>query len=332
MARSCVILLLNGVADGPVGITLDILGAAARVLSAGLAGKRRTRPMLVPRVVSLDGKPVISAAGRTLTVDGRFSLRGLRRGDCVVFPGMGLATREDIDAAFMRRDVSQAARLIAKVVARGATVAASCSATFVVGASGALDHGEATTTWWLTREFSQRFPNVTLRADRMVVTSGAILTAGSAFAHADLVLSLLARAGGPTLAQLVSRYLVIDERPSQARYMIADHLRTDDPSLRKLERFVLAHLDQMLTTSDLALAAGTSPRTLARRMSTALGTTPQRFVQRMKVERAVHLLETTDDSVDAIAAHVGYADPAAFRRVLRREVGRSPRELRRRSA
>lgn len=329
MTRSCVILLLDGVADGPVGITLDILGAATRVVSAGLAGKRRTRPALVPRVVSLDGKAVTSAAGRTLTVDGAFSLRGLRRGDYVVFPGLGLATKEDIDKAFLRSDVTKAARLIEKAVARGVTVAASCSATFVLGASGVLDEAEATTTWWLQREFARRFPRVTLRADRMVVTSGLTFTAGSAFAHADLVLAIVARAGGPTLAQLVSRYLVIDERPSQARYMVAEHLRTDDPSLRKLERFVIAHLDRILTTADLAQAAGTSPRTLARRMEAALGTTPQHFVQRLKVERAVHLLETTDDSVDAIAACVGYADPAAFRRVLRREVGRSPRELRR---
>lgn len=332
MPRNCTILLLDGVADGPVGMTLDILGAAERIVRAGLAGARRTRSTLVPRLVSLDGAPVRSAAGRTLSVDGALSLRALQRGDYLVLPGLGFATAEDLDAAFKRDDVIKAARLIGKAVARGVTVAASCSATFVVAASGVLDNGEATTTWWLQREFARRYPHITLRADRMVVASGFALTAGSAFAHVDLVLAILTRAGGPTLARLVSRYLVVDERPSQARYMIGNHLRTEDASLRKLERFVIAHLDQALTTATLSRAAGTSPRTLARRFKLALGTTPQRFVQRLKVERAVHLLETTQESVDAIAAQVGYADPAAFRRVLRREVGRAPRELRRRAS
>ncbi len=39
-------------------------------------------------------------------------------------------------------------------------------------------------------------------------------------------------------------------------------------------------------------------------------------------------LETTDRSIDDIAARVGYADPAAFRRVFRRETGETPRARR----
>ena len=53
--------------------------------------------------------------------------------------------------------------------------------------------------------------------------------------------------------------------------------------------------------------------------------TPQRFVQRVRVAHAEHLLETTRASVEEVAARVGYADPAAFRRVFRRHTGASPR-------
>jgi transcriptional regulator GlxA family with amidase domain len=42
----------------------------------------------------------------------------------------------------------------------------------------------------------------------------------------------------------------------------------------------------------------------------------------------VHLLETTQRPVDEVAAGVGYADAAAFRRVFRRETGEAPRERR----
>jgi transcriptional regulator GlxA family with amidase domain len=56
--------------------------------------------------------------------------------------------------------------------------------------------------------------------------------------------------------------------------------------------------------------------------------TPQEFVQRVRMAHAAHLLETTQASVEAIAARVGYADPAAFRRVFRRHLGDSPREMR----
>lgn len=78
----------------------------------------------------------------------------------------------------------------------------------------------------------------------------------------------------------------------------------------------------------MARATATSPRTLARRVRSALGTSPLRLAQRLRVSRAAHLLETTKASVDEVAARVGYADAAAFRRVFRRETGTSPRARR----
>jgi transcriptional regulator GlxA family with amidase domain len=71
---------------------------------------------------------------------------------------------------------------------------------------------------------------------------------------------------------------------------------------------------------------------LARKVAKGLGLTPQRFAHRLRVAQAVHLLETTQHPVDEVAARVGYADPAAFRRIFRRETGESPRARRTRSS
>jgi transcriptional regulator GlxA family with amidase domain len=330
--RTVLVFVLEGVSDGAVGITLDVLGAANRVESLGLLPGRARPRRLEARLVSLDGEPVRTASGRALPVDGRATLRGRARDDILVVPGLGMDTPGAIDAELRRETVLRGLDFIRRAAELGLTVAASCSATFLLGAAGVLDGGPATTTWWLARDFARRFPAVDVRVDSMVVAHRRVLTAGSAFAHADLMLTLLARASGPSLARLVSRFLVVDERPSQARYMIAEHLRTDDAALRRFERFVREHLHRVVSVEEMARAAGTSSRTLARRLEEQLGTTPLRFVQRLRAERAVQLLETTARSVEAIASEVGYADPAAFRRVLRRETGRSPREFRARSA
>ncbi|MEO7455329.1 MAG: helix-turn-helix domain-containing protein, partial [Gemmatimonadaceae bacterium] len=66
----------------------------------------------------------------------------------------------------------------------------------------------------------------------------------------------------------------------------------------------------------------------ARRVARATGMSPVQFLQRVRVERAVELLETTTLSVEEIARRVGYAEPTTLRRLLRREAGALPRELR----
>jgi transcriptional regulator GlxA family with amidase domain len=194
----------------------------------------------------------------------------------------------------------------------------------VLAASGALDEQDATTTWWLGPTFARSFPRVRLRHDRMVIRSGRVFTAGSAFAHADLVLGILTHTVSPSLASLVAKYLVLDERASQARYMVLDHLRSSVPVVQALERYIGSNIGRQLSVSKMARATATSPRTLARRLDDALGVSPLHFAQRLRIAHAVHLIETMHESIDAIAARVGYADPAAFRRIFRRETGEAP--------
>lgn len=141
------------------------------------------------------------------------------------------------------------------------------------------------------------------------------------------MLSIVARTISPSLAHMIARYLLIDERASQARYMVLEHIRSSDPVVRRLERSITANLERQLSLDEMATATATASRTLARRLHAALRTTPQRFAQRLRASRAVHLLETTTESVERIAERVGYADAASFRRVLRRETGGTPRSF-----
>lgn len=318
-------VVFTGAADGPLGVALDVVATAARL-------QRGRGTPLRQRVVSIDGAPVRSGTGRPIAVDGALSLRGLDRDDVLVVPGLSAATPAAIDALLRRPDVIAGAARLARAAARGATVAASCSASFVLAAAGLLDGREATTTGWLADELARRFPAVRVRADRMVVTDGAVWTAGAALAHADLVLALVARRCGPSVAHLVARYLVLDQRSSQARYMVLAHLRSDDAVVRAIEAHVLRHLDRRISLAELARTTGTSQRTLARRVQLAVGTSVQGLVQRVRMAEAAHLLDTSRASVEAIAAAVGYADPAAFRRMFHRHAGEAPRVRRARAA
>jgi transcriptional regulator GlxA family with amidase domain len=205
----------------------------------------------------------------------------------------------------------------------------SCGGAFLLAEAGVLEGHTATTTWWLAPQLQRRCPGARIEAERALVVDGRLVTAGAVFAQADLVLHVVARACGPTLSRRVARLLLLSTHASQAAFMAVQQLAANDTTVRRAEAWARARLGDSFSVVDMARAAGASPRTLARRLAEAVGTTPIGFVQRLRVEQAVHLLETTSLSPEEVSSRVGYAGADALRRVMRKHVNASPREVRR---
>jgi Transcriptional regulator containing an amidase domain and an AraC-type DNA-binding HTH domain len=235
-----------------------------------------------------------------------------------------------LEAALTRPDVQDAASVLRRWAQQGATVSAACIGTFVLAESGLLDAQRATTTWWLAPLFRKRYPTVVLDESNMIVKSGRFVTAGAALGHVDLALWLV-RSVSPQLAALTAKYLIIDSRPLQSAYALADHLVHDDPIVQRFEGWARARLTRGFSLDEAAKAAGASKRTLARHMQDVLGKSPLAYFQSLRVERAVHLLKTGNASVEEIATRVGYADGATLRSLLRRRLNLGVKEIRRRA-
>jgi transcriptional regulator GlxA family with amidase domain len=217
--------------------------------------------------------------------------------------------------------------LLARTRDRGATIASACAGTFLLAEAGILDGLRATTTWWLSPAFRARYPRVLLDYSQMVISCEGITTAGAAFGHIDLALAIV-RAGSPALADLVARYLVVDERPSQSAYTIPSALAQSDPTVAAFERWIREHLADPFRMADAAKAVGVSERTLQRSVQRTIGTSPIRFVQDLRIERARHLLRTTDMSVETISRRVGYEHAHTLRVLLRERTGKTASALR----
>lgn len=247
--------------------------------------------------------------------------------DWAVVPAIGFKMPGPLEKALSRPDIADAARAINGWAAGGASVAAACIGTFVLAESGLLDHREATTTWWLAPLFRRRYPSVRLTEGRMIVKSGKVVTAGAALGHMDLALWII-RQKSPRLAALTARYLIVDSRPSQSAYVLVDHLAHTDPLVERFESWARGALERGFSLEEAAGATSSSKRTLARRMQTVLGKSPLAYFQDLRVERAVHLLKTTDHGVEEIAARVGYSDGVTLRTLLRRRLGLGVKEIR----
>ncbi len=293
------------------------LTALIDVLSTAHAQRPRVDPSIPPIRIDVIGTGRTVTTGAGLTVPVTMHLRDLPAADVVVVPALGTMTAEDTLSALAARTSRAIIRALGGLDPEVTTVAAACTGVFTLAESGLLDRRRATTSWWLGAAFRSRYPSVVLDLDSMVVADAGVVTAGAAFAHIDLALALVRRVS-PGLAGHVARLLVIDERAAQSAYLVTDYLNHNDPLVLAFEQQARARLAEALDVRELAAAIGTSPRTLERRTQAALGMSPLALVQRLRAERAAHLLRTTAQSVEQIAPQVGYANASTLRALLRR--------------
>lgn len=251
----------------------------------------------------------------------------IERADLLIVPARAVRRPAEVLDYVMGDESLPVRTLIARTRERGTAIASACAGTFLLVEAGILDGQRATTTWWLSPAFRSRYGAVDLDESRMVVVSDGITTAGAAFGHVDLALAVV-RASSPAVADLVTRYLVVDERPSQAVYAIPSALAQSDPTVAAFERWARERLTEPITIPQAAKALGVSERTLQRSVQHALGTSPIRFIQDLRVERAFHLLRTTKQSLETISRKVGYEHPNTLRVLLRERTGKSTTALR----
>jgi len=216
---------------------------------------------------------------------------------------------------------------VAELYTAGSSLAAACTGTFFLAEAGVLDGLLATTSWWLGPAFRLRYTAVRLDDSRALARDGRVTTAGAAFAHIDLALSIVAQQS-PALAEMVARYLVIGDRPSQAVFAVPSHLAGTDPTVTAFERWVRSHVAEPLQISRVAAAIGVSERTLQRTTAAALGMSPIGFLQEIRLDEATFLLRTTSQTVDAVAAAVGYQNTSTLRALVRRRRGTTISALR----
>jgi transcriptional regulator GlxA family with amidase domain len=312
------ILALDGVFDTGLTTLLDTLATANE-----LALIQGVTP--APFEVEVVGfkRQIRTALGLRLSVE---PLSSVGKPDWIVVPALNAKTRDLLLAALERRDVIEAKNRLRAWRESGIGIAAACVGTFVLAESGLLDDKEATTTWSLAPLFRERYSSVRLNDSHMVVASNGIVTAGAAMGHLDLALWFV-RQVSPELATLVARFLLIDNRTSQARYVIPDYLAHADPLIERFERWSRENLANGFSLQAAASALSVHTRTLQRRTEVVLGKSPLAFFQDLRVQRAQQLVLDGCD-MDTIASKVGYADASTLRNLLRRKLGRGIKELR----
>ncbi|MEU5983655.1 helix-turn-helix domain-containing protein [Streptomyces sp. NPDC047434] len=259
---------------------------------------------------------------------GRFRLEpdagldGLRDAGTVIVPGWADV---DVDPPVELVDAVRAAH------EAGARVASLCTGAFVLAAAGLLDGRRATTHWAHTDVLAARHPLVEVDPDVLYVDNGTVLTSAGKAAAMDLCLHMVRLDHGSAFANTVARRLVVPPHRAggQAQFVTAPVPARDDHPLADLLPWVIERLDQPLTVEDLARRANMSSRHLGRHFRSVTGTTPLQWLLNQRIRRAQELLESTGDSVDAVAEATGMGTATTLRRHFNRTLGVPPDAYRR---
>lgn len=314
------LLVIPGAFASSVTVTLDILATATSV------GERRGLATPRWRICGPQPGPVTLGHGLQLQVE------PIEQNDqdnsCWVIPGIGVG---DIGLLEQRLQEPWAAPLLSALrthIANGQEIAASCSAVFLLHAAGLLEGRRVTTSWWLAPHLQEISPGCRVDPDFMVLADPPLTTAGAAFAQTDLMLHLLRRRLSPEIADSVSKALLLDRRQLQSPFVIPAVLVQGNALISRLTAQIEDSLPELPGVKALAASLGMSERTLSRHVRKATGHSTRQLIQRVQLNKARALLESGKYSVEAVSAQVGYQDATALRRLIRRLLNSTPRQLR----
>jgi transcriptional regulator GlxA family with amidase domain len=262
--------------------------------------------------------------GDCITLRPHASIATAKRPDLILIPSVGENVIGNLDRL---RPFVPWIKLCAR---QGTRVVSLCTGAFLLAETGLLDGRAATTHWFLADLFRKTYPKVKLRPERLIVDEGNVITSGAATSFLDLALYLIELYNGHQAAVLVAKAFLIEmgRRTQLPHTIFAIHNMHNDQQILWIQQFIQQNLGCGLTTEMMAKKLDMSVRNFDRRFRNAVGEAPSLYVQKLRVEKAKRLLETTDGSIEEIIANVGYEDERSFRRLFCSLTGLSPKGYR----
>ncbi|MFT4571785.1 MAG: transcriptional regulator GlxA family with amidase domain [Hyphomicrobiaceae bacterium] len=273
--------------------------------------------------ISSGTEPIRTSCGMRVVPDATY--RGIRRKlDTLVIAGgdVSRVIRDHAFLAWVRQQRTKARR-----------TASVCTGAFVLAEAGLLNGRRATTHWNFADQLRDQYPDVEVDADALFVAQDDIYTSAGVTAGMDLALALVEEDHGRPLALQVARQLVLFLKRPGGQSQFSAHLSAQsmtEGKLQALSEWIVDHLDHELDVEALAQRAAMSPRNFARVFLEETGTTPAKFVEKARVDRARRDLEDSNLSLDEIATASGFGNSERMRRTFQRHLNVVPQDYRQR--
>lgn len=214
---------------------------------------------------------------------------------------------------------------------RGARLVSICSGAFALAAAGVLDGRSATTHWIYADLLAREYPAIEVDPAPLYVDGGRVLTSAGCAAGLDLCLHIVRTDHGVRVANDVARRLVISPHRAGGQAQYIDNPvpePTADGRIAAGMAWAMEHLDQPITLDELAERSALSRRSYLRQFAKATGTTPIKWLIEQRIQASLVLLESSDLSIEQIAARVGFESPVTYRHHFVRQMHTTPSDYR----
>ncbi|MGW8886695.1 GlxA family transcriptional regulator [Streptomyces sp. NPDC055749] len=320
MPHRIVVLALDGLLPFELGIPQRIFG---RTLPAGPHGSGRKLYDVV--TCSVGARRIVRTdADFTITVE--HGPEALARADTVIVPAS-----YELGPVFTEGRLTEELAAAFAYIRPGTRMVSICTGGYVLAAAGYLDGRPATTHWSSADHFQKLFPQVEVDPDVLFIDDGDVLTSAGVAAGIDLCLHIVRRDHGAAVANDIARRTVVPPHRDggQAQYIQRPVPEPQFATTTASRAWALGRLETPIQLRDMAQQESMSVRTFTRRFREEVGVSPGQWLALQRTERARHLLESTDLSIDQVARDAGFGTATSLRQHLQAALGVPPTVYRR---
>ncbi|MEV0703543.1 DJ-1/PfpI family protein [Saccharopolyspora sp. NPDC050389] len=311
MTRRVALVVFDGVS------MLDVSGPSEVLHQAGRLGHPYELVLVSPR-----GEPVATSAGPELS--GTTAAADAGPIDTVVVAGGDRLADEPPGDDLLE--------VVRTLTAQAKRVTSVCTGAFLLAELGQLDGRRVTTHWRHAEILARRHPRVCVEPDAIHIRDGRYVTSAGISVGIDLALALVEDDHGPDVARDIAREMVVFMQRPGGQSQFSTAISTPPAGsglLRSVIASVLADPAADHSLPAMAASAAVSARHLTRLFNAELGTTPAKWVERVRLDRAQQLL-LDGYSVTSAAHHSGLGTDESLRRAFARHLGTTPTHYRQR--
>jgi transcriptional regulator GlxA family with amidase domain len=202
----------------------------------------------------------------------------------------------------------------------GTIIISVCNAAFILGKIGLLDNVKCTTHWKRTKLLQSTFSKAIVQEDILFIEHNNIITSAGSASGVDLALYILSKLTDDPFTHKIARELVVYNRRMGSHPQESDYLKFRHhvhSGVHMAQDFIEKYIDKKIYLHQIAKVANMSERNFCRVFKREVSLTVFDYINKVRKEKIINLLESTEFSKQQIANKVGLESERHLQRILK---------------